>query len=122
MEFFSNQKTSGPGQAAGDSPAQESGFSRGSPRRLLFVEGDQAVPRRFTQLLQERSRCWDVAAAASAREAIALLERKSFDAVVASARLPGGSGVDLLNQLARRFPNLAEGHHHLVLGSLWQIV
>ncbi len=75
-------------------------------RRLLFVEGDQAVPQRFSELLRERSRVWDVAAAPSANEAMALLEQRAFDGVVASARLPGGSGVDLLNELSRRFPNL----------------
>src|SRR5437667_3603576 len=78
----------------------------GLRRRLLFVGGDATAPKEFDRLLQHRGQSWELAAAASASEALALLEHNAFDGVIAAARLPGGSGVELLNELARRFPNL----------------
>src|SRR6266446_4287696 len=68
----------------------------GLRRRLLFVGGDPTAPKEFDRLLQHRGQSW----------ALALLEHNAFDGVIAAARLPGGSGVELLNELARRFPNL----------------
>ena len=43
-------------------------------------------------------------AAATSAQAIKLLERNFFDGLVAAARLPDTSGVELLNTVSRRFP------------------
>src|SRR5438477_5372755 len=87
-------------------PSSDPELNPGSKRRVLFVEANLAVPEEFNRVLQKRSRSWDIAAAPNATEAMALLENKTFDGVVASARLPGGTGVEFLNQLTRRFPNV----------------
>jgi DNA-binding NarL/FixJ family response regulator len=70
------------------------------------VEADPAAPKEFDRLLKHRSQSWEVAGATSASQALTLLQQSAFDGVVSSARLPGSSGVELLNELARRFPNL----------------
>src|SRR5260221_13727995 len=75
-------------------------------RRILFVVGDTGVSEEFSRALQARTQSYEVAAATSAAEAISLLEANLFDCGLASARLPGSTGVDFLNGLARRFPHL----------------
>lgn len=73
------------------------------PHRLLLVDDDARV----TQALQRTLRAavpWDVQTANSAREAIALLERESFDAVISDERMPETTGSELLREVRRRWP------------------
>src|SRR4051794_10763493 len=78
-----------PGLGSGSSTGGESTIPGGAKRRLLFVEGDTGVAQQFCRMVQERSRAWEIVPAGTAAEAMATLKHKSFDGVVASARLPG---------------------------------
>ncbi len=74
------------------------------PHRLLLVDDDTRV----TQALRRTLRAvvpWDVQTANSAREAIALLERESFDAVISDERMPETTGSELLREVRRRWPD-----------------
>lgn len=74
------------------------------PHRLLLVDDDARV----TQALRRTLRAvvpWDVQTANSAREAIALLERESFDAVISDERMPETTGSELLCEVRRRWPD-----------------
>ncbi len=74
------------------------------PHRILLVDDDARV----TQALRRTLRAvvpWDVQTANSAREAIALLERESFDAVISDERMPETTGSELLREVRRRWPD-----------------
>lgn len=76
------------------------------PHRLLLVDDDARV----TQALRRTLRAvvpWDVQTANSAREAIAMLERESFDAVISDERMPETTGSELLREVRRRWPDTA---------------
>ena len=93
---------------ASPQPMAEPEATRGTRprRRILFVDGDPEASQEFGRLLHQRSHSWQVAAANNAAEALERLEGAPFEAVVASARLPGRSGVELLNEVGRRFGKL----------------
>ncbi len=68
--------------------------------RVLLVEDDVALGELFAQIVRERGH--DVEHVTSVVDAIARLERAAFDVVVTDLRLPGASGLELLNWIRRR--------------------
>jgi len=90
-------------------PAQvacDTGLTPGLKRNLLLVDASENALREFNRFLQHRTKFWELTGAANAAEALSLLENSAFDGIVTAARLPGSTGVELLNKLVPRYPNL----------------
>jgi len=81
-------------------------------KRILMVDANDEVGREFGRLIQQRRRSWEVNPSREPADALDQLTRQPFDAVVASAQLPGRTGVELLNDVGRRFPGLARVVRH----------
>ncbi len=73
--------------------------------RVLIVD-DEASSRKMlaTMLAQENISC---KTAAGAEEALQILETQPFDAVIADLQMPNVSGMQLLAEVRRRYPELA---------------
>lgn len=76
-------------------------------RRVLFVDGDGKLLRELEPALRSAPGEWAVSCTTSAAEALELLSRAPFDAVVAGADLPGADGRSFLDEVARRQPGAA---------------
>lgn len=70
--------------------------------RVLLVDDEENVRLALRTYLRKQG--YEVAAAASADEALAHLERETFDFVVTDVRMPGKSGMDLLAAVRQRTP------------------
>ena len=73
-------------------------------KRILFVENDPLLLQIYVKVLEDEPDRWDVFAVTDSWQAIELMERSDFDVVVSDLRLPGMSGVDLMNEVRKRFP------------------
>jgi DNA-binding NtrC family response regulator len=70
--------------------------SGGSVRRLLVVDDHASIRELLASWAQERG--YDARLAADGREALTALERQPFDLVISDMRMPGLSGLDLLQR------------------------
>lgn len=75
-----------------------------SAARVLFVDDEQAMREAAKQWLELAG--FDVATAANADEALALLARRAFDAVVTDVKMPRSDGMDLLERIVSRDPDI----------------
>ena len=74
-------------------------------KRVLVVDDDTTL-RRVTQVQLEHEG-YVVSTAASAHEALAILESTNQDLVITDLRMPGMSGMDLLRQIRANHRNVA---------------
>jgi CheY-like chemotaxis protein len=65
--------------------------------RILVVEDDGDWVRLITRILQDEG--FEVAAAVTAAEAVQALKRERLDAMITDVRMPGASGLKLLEHL-----------------------
>jgi DNA-binding NtrC family response regulator len=75
-----------------------------SRKTVLVIDANDDARERLSQILR---RDYRVVRAASAEAALGVMEREDVDVIVANARLPGISGLDLLRIVHENFP-LAE--------------
>ncbi len=73
--------------------------------RVLVVDDEPAVRKMLTTLLSQAG--VPCSAAANAREALTVLEKTSFQAVISDLRMGATSGLELLQEVRAHFPNLA---------------
>ncbi len=73
------------------------------PVKILCVDDEVNILRTLQRLF--RSEDWEVLTAASADEALALLVRTPVQVVLSDFRMPGRSGVDLLREVHRSWPD-----------------
>ncbi len=72
--------------------------------RILLVDDDVRVTQALRRTLHATVP-WEVQTANSARDALAMLERESFDVVISDERMPEVSGSELLQEVRRRWPD-----------------
>ena len=72
--------------------------------RVLVVDDEELVRNLTVRVLQRAG--YDVASAGDATLALDLVEQDGFDLVVSDVVMPGLSGVELLNELRDRRPDL----------------
>ncbi len=72
--------------------------------RILFVDDEPPVLKALEHLFRPMAAEWEMAFAASGAQALALLEARPFDVVVADMCMPRMSGAQLLNEVMRRHP------------------
>lgn len=71
--------------------------------RVLFVD-DEPQLLRMLRLMMLRMPEWDASFVESGEAALALMEQKPFDIVVADMRMPEMNGAQLLNETMKRHP------------------
>jgi DNA-binding NtrC family response regulator len=74
----------------------------GGKGRVLVVDDEPTIGRTIRSALRRH----EVALATSAEEALTLCRAKTFDCVVSDLMMPGMSGMDLYEALAREHPGL----------------
>ncbi len=93
------------------------GIKGGQGRRVLVVEDNAEVGTFSTQLLQDLG--YETTWAANGTEALAYLDQgQTFDVVFSDVMMPGMSGVELGNEIRRRYPGLpvvlTSGYSHVL--------
>ena len=66
-------------------------------RRILFVDDDPEILKLVMAKLRSQMNEWEISFANDGREALALMEKIIFDAVVSDIEMPKMTGVELLN-------------------------
>ena len=74
--------------------------------RVLFVHPDPAALRELQRELSEMRRIWEMAFAASASGALAILATSVIDIIVTESSLPDMRGIELLKEVMDRFPHV----------------
>ncbi len=73
-------------------------------KRILFVEDSSLMRELFETLLAAESKQWEATTSPGGEEALELLKRESFDVVASDMRMNGMNGAELLNEVARLYP------------------
>jgi HD-like signal output (HDOD) protein/CheY-like chemotaxis protein len=73
---------------------------------VLFVDDEPLLLQGLQRMLRSQREAWTMRFAGSGREALELLAREEFDALVTDLRMPGMSGEELLRQVQERHPQL----------------
>jgi two-component system NtrC family sensor kinase len=87
----------------------------GGPKRILVVDDETDVAGVLVDLL--RIDGYEVETAPNGAEALAWLERQHFDAVLTDTKMPVLDGLELFEEMERRFPAL-HGHVGFVTGDI----
>lgn len=74
-------------------------------RNVLFVDDEPSILSGLRRMLRPYRNEWDISFAESGEEAIALMERSTFDVVVSDMKMPGMNGVQLLSEVKERYPD-----------------
>jgi two-component system NtrC family sensor kinase len=75
-------------------------------KSILVVDDENDILDLLSSALRQNG--YSVQAAASAEDAIALLEKQGFDAVVADIKMPGMGGIDLHGYIKENIPTVAD--------------
>lgn len=78
---------------------------RGAPARVLAVDDEAAACKLLALILSPPA--FHCTTASSGEEALITLQHERFDAVVSDLRMPGISGMELLDEARRRHPHVA---------------
>lgn len=76
------------------------------PYAILFVDDEDRVLAGLRRLLRPMRREWDMHFALSGAEALEYLAANPVDVVVSDVRMPGMDGIQLLDEVRSRFPDL----------------
>jgi HD-like signal output (HDOD) protein len=77
-----------------------------SPRRVLFVDDEQAILQALARMLRPLRHEFHAEFVQSGKDALALLAENRFDVVVADMRMPGMDGALLLAEAQKLHPHL----------------
>jgi len=73
-------------------------------RRILFVDDEPKILHGLRRMLHAMRRQWDMAFAEGGQEALDILDREPFDAIITDVRMPGIDGSQLLREVTERHP------------------
>jgi len=73
-------------------------------RNILFVDDEQSVLDGFRTMMHLKRKEWKCHFAISGHDGLELLEKETFDVVIADMRMPGMDGADFLARVAKRQP------------------
>jgi len=85
-------------------PCVQQGSTDSAAAQVLIVDDDPSVRKVLATLLSQVGMSSRVAA--NPKEALILLDKIVFEAVISDLRMGADSGFDLLHQVRKRFPNL----------------
>jgi DNA-binding NtrC family response regulator len=72
---------------------------------VLLVDDEARILSALRRCLRREG--FEIVTAESAAEALRILEQRPVDAIVSDQKMPGGSGLQLLGEAARRWPDTA---------------
>jgi len=75
------------------------------PARVLVVDDESAASKLLSLILEPPA--FQCAIANNGEEALVALQREPFDAVISDLRMPGISGMQLIGEVRRLYPNVA---------------
>ena len=75
-------------------------------KSILFVDDETSVLEGLRRMLRPLRREWDVAFAASGKEALDLLAQRPFDVVVSDMRMPVMDGATFLAEVSAHYPQV----------------
>ncbi len=75
--------------------------------KVLFVDDEPMLLRAIGRALRARKPQWSATFASSGHDALALLDRESFDVIVSDIGMPGMDGVTLLDKIRTKHPRIA---------------
>ncbi|MDD5349584.1 MAG: response regulator, partial [Chthoniobacteraceae bacterium] len=73
--------------------------------RILFVDDEFLLLESLQMMLRPICQNWQMEFVESGAEALALMETEPFDVIVSDLRMPKMGGVELLNEVMKRFPD-----------------
>src|ERR1700740_690044 len=73
--------------------------------RVLAVDDEPAACKLLSFILCPPA--FQCSTASNGEEALAMLQREQFDAIISDLHMPGISGMELLTQVRRRYPHMA---------------
>jgi HD-like signal output (HDOD) protein len=73
-------------------------------KRILFVEDAELLRKLYELILSSNRDDWEVKTAPDGQAALELLKQIPFDVVASDMRMPGMSGIELLNEVRRLYP------------------
>lgn len=73
-------------------------------KRVLFVDDEPRVLGGLRRMLRSRLGAWRMEFAGSGREALDTMATQPFDVLVADMRMPGMTGMELLDEVRRLYP------------------
>jgi HD-like signal output (HDOD) protein/ActR/RegA family two-component response regulator len=71
-------------------------------KRILFVDDNSVLLHAYTMMLDAQE--WDTATASTGEEALEVVKSGDFDVVVTDLRMPGMSGIDLIEEVIKIRP------------------
>ncbi len=87
------------------------------PRKsILFVDDEPKLLDGLKRMLFPYGDLWEMAFASSGAEALARLAASSFDVIIADMRMPGMSGAELLDEVAKLYPQMVR----MILSGTWE--
>lgn len=75
-------------------------------KRLLFVDDEPLVLQGLRRMLRSMRHEWKTKFVTSGEKALECLEKTSFDIVISDIYMPGMGGVQLLNKVKSRYPQI----------------
>ena len=75
-----------------------------STKNVLFVDDDPEIISSTRRFLHMKRQDWQVTFAASGGEALLRLKERTYDVVISDIRMPGMSGIDLLQYVRAQYP------------------
>ncbi len=75
-------------------------------KRILFVDDDPVILKLAMVALRSQMNEWEMRVANDGHEALALMEKIRFDAVVSDIEMPKMTGVELLDQVLKLYPHV----------------
>ncbi|MDF7801747.1 response regulator [Pontiellaceae bacterium B1224] len=75
-------------------------------QRILFVDDEPSILMGLQRLLRSHRNEWDIHFANSGAEALQKMDADTFDIIVTDLRMPGMTGVELLQQVKERHPGV----------------
>jgi len=75
-------------------------------RQIIFVDDDVYVLKGYQRALEPYVNEWDVYFCTTGAEALTIISRQPIDAIITDLRMPGMSGIELLQQVIQHFPSV----------------
>lgn len=75
-----------------------------SRRKILIIDDEVAIVEGLRKAFHQYRARWEVTTATSGRDALSMLDRAPYDAVICDARMPEMAGDEVLSKVAERWP------------------
>ena len=76
-------------------------------QRILFVEDNETLRQLYGMMLPSNSGQWETMVAADGEAALVILAEQRFDVLVTDYQMPGISGVELVRQARKLYPQMS---------------